>query len=76
MRSLMQTNTLRRSVGGLVRTSQYRGSVKWQRLIIRTWIPRAPSDGLLPYWQKALGTEAVVYGLSTGNLMEADPCEQ
>ncbi|MGY2157134.1 CopG family ribbon-helix-helix protein [Pseudomonas tolaasii] len=29
-----------------------------------------PLIALLPYGQKALGTEAVVFGLSTGNLME------
>jgi hypothetical protein len=31
---------------------------------------------LLPYGQKALGTEAEVFGFSTGNLMESQPCEQ
>lgn len=35
-----------------------------------------PLIDLLPYGQKALGTEAEVYGFSTGNLMEAEPCEQ
>lgn len=29
----------------------------------------------LPYGQKALGTEAEVFGLTTGNLMEVEPCE-
>lgn len=33
-----------------------------------------PLIALLPYGQKALGTEAVVFGLSTGNLMEDAPC--
>lgn len=28
----------------------------------------------LPYGQKAQGTEAVVFGLTTGNLMEGAPC--
>ena len=35
-----------------------------------------PLIDLLPYGQKALGTEAEVYGFSTGNLMGVDPCEQ
>lgn len=33
-----------------------------------------PLIAQLPYGQKALGTEAVVFGLSTGNLMEGAPC--
>lgn len=33
-----------------------------------------PLIALLPYGQKALGTEAVVFGLTTGNLMEGAPC--
>lgn len=33
-----------------------------------------PLIAQLPYGQKALGTEAVVFGLSTGNLMEVEPC--
>lgn len=33
-----------------------------------------PLIAQLPYGQKALGTEAVVFGLSTGNLLEDDPC--
>ncbi|MDD1150372.1 hypothetical protein M5G25_19005 [Pseudomonas sp. TNT2022 ID357] len=33
-----------------------------------------PLIAQLPYGQKALGTEAVVFGLSTGNLMEDAPC--
>lgn len=33
-----------------------------------------PLIAKLPYGQKALGTEAVVFGLSTGNLMEGAPC--
>lgn len=33
-----------------------------------------PLIALLPYGQKALGTEAVVFGLSAGNLMEDAPC--
>ena len=32
-----------------------------------------PLIALLPYGQKALGTEAVVFGLTTGNLMEDAP---
>lgn len=34
-----------------------------------------PLISLLPYGQKAMGTEAVVHGFSTGNLMEVEPCE-
>lgn len=34
-----------------------------------------PLIAQFPYGQKALGTEAVVFGLSTGNLMEDSPCE-
>ena len=33
-----------------------------------------PLIAQLPYGQKALGTEAVVFGLSTGNLMEGAQC--
>lgn len=33
-----------------------------------------PLIAQLPYGKKALGTEAVVFGLSTGNLMEGAPC--
>lgn len=33
-----------------------------------------PLIAKLPYGQKAMGTEAVVFGLSTGNLMEDAPC--
>lgn len=33
-----------------------------------------PLIAQLPYGQKALGTEAIVFGLSTGNLMEDEPC--
>ncbi|WP_262383516.1 CopG family ribbon-helix-helix protein [Pseudomonas rhodesiae] len=33
-----------------------------------------PLIAQLPYGQKALGTEAVVFGLTTGNLMEDAPC--
>ena len=33
-----------------------------------------PLIAQLPYGQKALGTEAVVFGLSAGNLMEGEPC--
>lgn len=35
-----------------------------------------PLIAQLSYGQKALGTEAVVFGLTTGNLMEDEPCEQ
>ncbi|UZE12757.1 hypothetical protein [Pseudomonas sp. B21-053] len=35
-----------------------------------------PLIAKLPYGQKALGTEAVVFGLTTGNLMEDESCEQ
>jgi len=34
-----------------------------------------PLIAQLPYGQKALGTDAEVFGLTTGNLMERDPCE-
>ena len=34
-----------------------------------------PLISLLPYGQKAMGTEAVVHGFSTGNLMEVESCE-
>ncbi|HEY0287169.1 MAG TPA: hypothetical protein VGC62_09190 [Pseudomonas sp.] len=34
----------------------------------------APLIDLLPYGRKALGTEAEVFGLTTGNLMEGEPC--
>lgn len=33
-----------------------------------------PLIAQLPYGQKALGTEAVVFGMTTGNLMEVEPC--
>lgn len=33
-----------------------------------------PLIAQLPYGQKALGTEAVVFGLTTGNLMESATC--
>lgn len=34
-----------------------------------------PLIAKLPYGQKALGTEAEVFGLTTGNLMEVEACE-
>lgn len=33
-----------------------------------------PLIAQLPYGQKALGTEAIVHGLTVGNLMEVEPC--
>lgn len=34
----------------------------------------APLIAQLPYGRKALGTDAEVFGLTTGNLMESQPC--
>ena len=42
-------------------------------------LPNAQSAGplinQLPYGQLALGTQAKVFGMTTGNLMEVEPCE-
>lgn len=42
-------------------------------------LPNAQAAGplinQLPYGQLALGTQAKVFGMTTGNLMEAEPCE-